>query len=66
MKPHFVLLTEAGANEVGNDSGDETNLFDLLRTPPMAIIGGVLHENPFFVPQEAFLAELQERQPRNP
>jgi hypothetical protein len=37
-------------------------LMDIMRTHPMAIIGGVLHENPFFVPPDQFLREIQERQ----
>jgi hypothetical protein len=28
---------------------------DILRTHPVAIIGGLLHENPFFVPPQEFL-----------
>ena len=31
---------------------------DILRTHPVAIIGGILHENPFFVQPEIFLGEL--------
>ena len=34
---------------------------DILRTHPMVIIGGVLHENPFFVPPAEFLREIRER-----
>ena len=34
---------------------------DAMRTHPMVIIGGVLLENPFFVPPDQFLLELQER-----
>src|ERR1700686_193270 len=34
---------------------------DILRTHPVVIIGGVLQENPFFVPPDQFLLELQER-----
>jgi hypothetical protein len=29
----------------------------------MVIIGGILHENPFYVPPERFLLELRERRP---
>lgn len=36
-------------------------LMDIMRTHPMVIIGGMLHENPFFVPPDQFLRELQER-----
>jgi hypothetical protein len=34
---------------------------DILRTHPMVIIGGVLQENPFFVPPDEFLREIRER-----
>jgi hypothetical protein len=34
---------------------------DILRTHPMAIIGGLLHMNPFFVPPDEFLREVHER-----
>ncbi len=33
---------------------------DILRTHPAVIIGGLLHENPFFVPPDQFLLELRE------
>ena len=36
---------------------------DILRTHPAVIIGGLLHENPFFVPPDQFLLELREREP---
>jgi hypothetical protein len=34
---------------------------DIMRTHPLVIIGGLLHENPFYVPPEQFLAEMRER-----
>ena len=34
---------------------------DVMRTHPLIIIGGVLQENPFFVPPEEFLQEIRER-----
>jgi hypothetical protein len=34
---------------------------DILRTHPMAIIGGQLQTNPFFVPPDEFLRELHQR-----
>lgn len=34
---------------------------DIMRTHPVVIIGGVLQENPFFLPPERFLLELRER-----
>lgn len=36
-------------------------LIDVLRTHPMALIGGVLQVNPFFVPAAEFLEELRSR-----
>ena len=36
---------------------------DIMRTHPMIIIGGVLQENPFYVPPGTFLAELRARRP---
>ena len=38
-------------------------VMDVLRTHPMAIIGGTLHENPFFVPPDLLLQELRGREP---
>ena len=40
-------------------------MLDILRTHPMAIIGGVLKANSFFVPPEEFLTELRERRGRH-
>jgi hypothetical protein len=34
---------------------------DIMRTHPMIIIGGILQQNPFFVPPEEFLRERRER-----
>ena len=36
-------------------------VLDVLRTHPVVIIGGILQENPFFVPPDEFLLELRER-----
>ena len=43
-------------------SGD--TVIDIIRTHPMIIIGGILHENPFYVPPAEFLPELRERRGR--
>lgn len=43
--------------------GGET-IIDIMRTHPMVLIGGILHQNPFFVPPDAFLLELRERRAR--
>lgn len=40
-------------------------VIDILRTHPMVILGGVLQENPFYVPPDDFLIELRRRQNRN-
>ena len=36
-------------------------VIDIMRTHPMIIIGGLLQQNPFFVPPEEFLGEVRER-----
>jgi hypothetical protein len=33
-------------------------LMDILRTHPQVIVGGILRENPFYVPPDEFLREL--------
>lgn len=37
---------------------------DVMRTHPLVIIGGILQENPFFVPPDEFLQELRGRRAR--
>ena len=37
---------------------------DIMRTHPMVIVGGILQENPFFVPPDEFLEELRLRKAR--
>jgi hypothetical protein len=36
-------------------------VMDILRTHPLVIVGGILQENPFFIPPDQFLEELRER-----
>ena len=36
-------------------------VIDVMRTHPLIIIGGILQENPFFVPPDKFLGQLRER-----
>jgi len=36
-------------------------VMEILRTHPMVIVGGILQENPFYVPPDQFLRELRER-----
>ena len=39
---------------------------DILRTHPVAIVGGLVHENPFYVPPDDFLAERRGRRLQQP
>ncbi|MCO5170169.1 MAG: MEDS domain-containing protein [Planctomycetes bacterium] len=36
-------------------------VMDILRSHPLTLVGGVLHENPLYVPPARFLAELRAR-----
>jgi hypothetical protein len=47
---------------LGQFRGDE--VIDIMRTHPMVIIGGMLQQNPFFVPPEEFLSEFRRRRSR--
>lgn len=38
-----------------------TVVMDILRTHPQVIVGGILQENPFYIPPEQFLGELRDR-----
>ena len=40
---------------------DATVVIDIMRTHPMVIIGGMLQENPFYVPPDTMLHELRAR-----
>ena len=42
-------------------SGDV--VMDIMRTHPLVIIGGILQENPYFVPPDQMLEELRGRRP---
>jgi hypothetical protein len=44
---------------LGKFGGD--TVIDMMRTHPMIIVGGILQENPFFVPPDEFLPELRAR-----
>ncbi len=68
-----VIEYEARVNDVWRGQGDvvictyhlgqfgAAAVIDILRTHPMVIVGGILHENPFFVPPEEFLREFRQR-----
>ena len=36
-------------------------VIDIMRTHPLVIVGGLLRENPYFVPPDQFLLEMRER-----
>jgi hypothetical protein len=38
-------------------------VMDALRTHPAVIVGGLLQENPFFIPPDQFLIEIKDRRP---
>lgn len=73
---HEVIEFESRVNDVwrrhedavictyhlGQFRGDE--VIDIMRTHPMVIIGGILQQNPFYIPPEEFLQEFRERRSR--
>jgi hypothetical protein len=40
---------------------DASVVIDIMRTHPMVIVGGILQENPFYVPAEQMLQEIEAR-----
>ena len=70
---HNLLEYEARLNHVLSKHNDPvicnynpskfgaTVAMDIMRTHPLVIIGGLLRENPFFVPPEQFLEEMRIR-----
>lgn len=44
---------------LGQFGGDA--VMDIMRTHPMVIVGGILQQNPFFVPPDEFLHEFRQR-----
>jgi hypothetical protein len=55
LRQHVVICTY----DLRKHSGDF--IIDVMRTHPMIIMGGMLHNNPFFVPPDEFLRELESR-----
>lgn len=49
------------AYDVAKFSGDV--IIDVMRTHPMLIVGGILQENPFYIPPDEFVRELRARKP---
>jgi hypothetical protein len=68
-----LVAYEASVNEVLNRGKTPTvcvydvrrlsgsMMMDLLRAHPLAVVNGVLHENPFYTPADELLAELEQR-----
>jgi MEDS: MEthanogen/methylotroph, DcmR Sensory domain len=51
-----VVICSYNLTRFGGDT-----LIDILRTHPMVIVGGILHQNPFYVPPALFLDERRGR-----
>ena len=51
-----VVICSYNLTKFGGDT-----LIDILRTHPMVIVGGTLHQNPFYMPPALFLEERRER-----
>jgi hypothetical protein len=47
---------------LGQFAGDA--VIDIMRTHPMVIIGGILHQNPYYIPPDEFLREFRQRRAR--
>jgi hypothetical protein len=45
---------------------DAAAVIEIMRTHPMVIIGGILQENPFYVPAEQMLREIEARKLQAP
>lgn len=52
------------AYDLARFGGD--TVIEIMRTHPMIIIGGILQENPFYVPPDRFLLEFRERRALRP
>ena len=69
-----LIEFESRVNDVWSRHGDAVictyrlqqfscdSVIDIMRTHPLVIIGGILHQNPFFIPPEHFLPDFRERQ----
>lgn len=56
LRHHDAVICTYNLNKFGGDT-----VIDMIRTHPMIIVGGMLHENPFYVPSDQFLKEYRER-----
>jgi hypothetical protein len=75
---HRLLEYEARANEAGKTGQPSQAIcvydlatfsadfvIDVMRTHPLVLVGGILYENPLFVPPAEFLRDLGERRHRS-
>ena len=54
-----TLLPFICTYHLGDFGGDA--VINIMRTHPLVIIGGILQQNPFFVPPDEFLREFRQR-----
>jgi hypothetical protein len=59
-----MARNEHSAQLAGVDLGGQNQAIDITRMH-LVIIGGLLRENPFFVPADQFLEEMRQRPARN-
>ncbi|MGA8730435.1 MAG: MEDS domain-containing protein [Terracidiphilus sp.] len=55
---HDAVICTYHLGRFGSDA-----VIDIIRTHPMVIIGGILQQNPFFMPPDEFLREFRRRRP---
>jgi MEDS: MEthanogen/methylotroph, DcmR Sensory domain len=53
---HDAVICTYHLGQFGGDA-----VIDIMRTHPMVIVGGILQQNPFFVPPDEFLQEFRQR-----
>ena len=51
-------------SHLGQFGGDA--VIDIMRTHPMVVVGGILQENPFYIPPDEFLQEFRQRRTKAP
>jgi hypothetical protein len=60
LRHEDAVICTYDLTKIGGDT-----VIDIMRTHPMIIIGGILQQNPFFVPPEEFLRELRDRRAKS-
>jgi hypothetical protein len=59
----YPVHTAICAYDLNKHSGSV--VMDILRTHPLVLVGGIIQENPLYVPPEQFLEELKARRAAN-